>query len=717
MSLRQQTFSVEGMTCASCATSLETFLSSHHKLEKVSVNYANQSATIFFDETLSVNELKKTAESIGYSLISPNQSKSSSSQQTSIQKRLFFSSVFTLPVFVISMFFKGTIPFENHLLLLLSSPVLFWSGSSFFKQAFKKIQHGIFNMDTLVSLSTGTAYCYSVYNTFFHPQGHIYYESSVVIITLILLGKFLEERAKKKTNTAIHSLLSLQPKKAHVIRNNEEHQVNIKDLIINDIVLIKPGERIPVDGKIKKGESHVDESMISGEPIPVLKQKRSLVYSGTINQKGTLKVLVQKASNETLLARIIELIQKAQNEKPKIQQLVDKISSIFVPIVIATGILAALTWYFIGPEPIGDSIRTLVTVLIIACPCALGLATPTALMVGIGKAAEHGTLIKNAQALEEAHKIDTLILDKTGTITEGKPTVRKQFFLDESTLPILISIEQQSEHPLAQSITQYYKTILPATTSNFKSLTGQGAKALFNNEFHFVGNLDLMVKNSISIPPQIQDEYDNYLLSNYTTIFFSNSSTVIGLIGITDQVKPKSIEAISNIQRQGIHVLMLTGDNNYTAKHIASKTNIKEYKAEVKPDEKGEIIKDLQRRGKVVAMAGDGINDAHALAQSDIGIAMGNGTDIAIETADVTLLTSDLSHINTLIQTSKSTYSTIKQNLFWAFIYNIIGIPIAAGVLYPFNGFLLNPMIAGGAMALSSISVVMNSLRLKNSSL
>lgn len=729
-------FKVEGMTCASCASSLESYIGAQKGVFKVSANYANKTAKIEFDQSIiSEEKLDKAAKDIGYSLLlgsdSMNQEKAELNEIKGLnllKKKLIFASIFTIPVFIISMFMMGVLPYENYIMWVLSTPVLVWSGKSFFINTFKRLKHGSTNMDTLVALSTGVAYVFSVFTTlnphYFHSQGlhaHVYFESAVVIITLILLGKYLEERAKNKTSSAIKGLMSLQAKEVCVIRNGEEIILKPEDVIKGDLVLVKPGERIPIDGKVKKGESFVDESMITGESIPMKKEKGELVFAGTVNQKGSLRILVEKASGNTLLAQIIHLVQNAQNDKPPIQKLADKVSGIFVPIVISISIVAFSVWYFVGPEPsFTPALLSLITVLIIACPCALGLATPTALMVGIGKAAENGILIKNAEALEIAHKVNELILDKTGTITEGKPRVTDVILAESNALSqAILSIESQSEHPLAEAISSYYFDlgIEKIEPDYFESITGEGAKGKVNGRTYYIGNEKLMKENNLSISDDVKSNYKLLTEQAKTVVFVADEKSVLGLIAIADQVKQSSKKAIEKLTSMGIEITMLTGDNEETAAAIAKEVGITNFKAKVLPQEKGEYIKELQNKGKIVAMSGDGINDSHALAQADLGIAMGSGTDIAMESAGVTLMHSDLEQIARMVQLSKNTMSTIRQNLFWAFIYNIIGIPLAAGVLYPFNGFLLNPMIAGGAMAMSSVSVVANSLRLKNKNL
>ncbi|WP_020531091.1 heavy metal translocating P-type ATPase [Flexithrix dorotheae] len=724
---------VLGMTCASCAVSLESYLTPLEGVSNVSVNYPNQSVSLTYDKNLiSLNQLKQKAQEIGYEIIlEENASDKIDEIEKERHKRhgikLIVSAIFALPVFVMAMFFMGKIPYENWIMMGLSIPVLFWSGREFYSIAWKKMRHFSANMDTLVALSTGVAFIFSVINTvfphFLENQGivaHVYFESAVVIIMFILLGRYLEEGAKSKTSLAIKKLIGLKPKMVTVIRNGEEQVIPYNEIIGGELILLKPGDRIPVDGKVKKGNSFVDESMISGEPIPVEKNKGKTVFAGTINQKGSLFIISQRIGEETLLSKIIHQVEKAQASKPKIQKLVDKIAGIFVPIVIGLSIITFMIWYFFGPEPrIVHALVSLITVLIIACPCALGLATPTALMVGIGRGAQLGILVKDAQSLEMAYKINTLILDKTGTLTEGRPMVTDMIWSKEKSSErlkgILLSIESRSEHPIAEAITIYLRKnqVVEEDTESFESFTGMGALVKYEGNKYLVGNTKLMNHYKVKISPNFTKMAMELEKEAKTVVYFSNNNQVEAIIAVADRVKKEAEMAIKQVKKMGIEVVMLTGDNKAVAKVIAQEVGIENYKANLLPADKGDYIEEIQKRGKVVAMAGDGINDSHGLAQANVGIAMGSGSDIAMESASLTLMTSNLNHIVMAIKLSKATMQTIRQNLFWAFIYNIIAIPIAAGILYPISGFLLNPMIAGAAMALSSISVLANSLRLK----
>jgi P-type Cu2+ transporter len=579
-------------------------------------------------------------------------------------------------------------------------------------------------MDTLVALSTGVAYIYSAFNTLFphvlhnfglHP--HVYFEAAAVIIAFILLGRLLEEKAKGNTSSAIKKLMGLQPKMVTVIKGDgNQVQISIDKVEKGDIILVKPGDKIAVDGTVTGGSSYVDESMLSGEPVPILKEEDEKVFAGTINQKGSFQFRAEKVGAETMLSQIIRMVQEAQGSKAPVQKLVDKIAGIFVPVVITIAITAFIVWMIFGGENgFTHGLLSLITVLVIACPCALGLATPTAIMVGVGKGAEAGILIKDAESLELAKKVNAVVLDKTGTITEGRPVVTDMEWVsdDEHSKQILKALEKQSEHPLAEAVVNHLENLTDVQVSNFESITGKGAKAIYENATYLVGNKKLLDEAGIAIPQQLEQKAAQWSQESKTVIWFADDNKALSVIAIADKVKETSAEAVKRLHDSGVEVYMLTGDNEATAKAISSQTGIRHYKAEVLPAEKAEFVKQLQSEGKIVAMAGDGINDSTALAQADVSIAMGKGSDIAMDVARMTIISSDLNKIPAAIRLSKQTVTTIRQNLFWAFIYNLIGIPIAAGILYPINGFLLNPMIAGAAMALSSVSVVSNSLRLK----
>lgn len=727
----KHTFPVLGMTCASCASSAESIVTFQEGVVNASVNFATGNLTVeYLPNMTDASKLQKAVQSIGYDLLIENETKQQETLEAlhaqkfqKLKNKTTWAIILSFPVVVIGMFFMD-IPYANQIMWLFSTPVVLWLGKDFFINAWKQAKHRSANMDTLVALSTGIAYLFSVFNMlfedFWHQRGlhaHVYFEAAAVIIAFILLGKLLEEKAKGNTSTAIKKLMGLQPKTVIIIQpDGTEKQIAIEEVNAGDVILVKPGEKIAVDGMVVSGSSYVDESMLSGEPVPVLKKENEKVFAGTINQKGSFRFEAVKVGKETMLAQIIKMVQDAQGSKAPVQKLVDKIAGIFVPVVIGIAILTFVLWLILG----GDNgwvqgLLAAVTVLVIACPCALGLATPTAIMVGVGKGAENGILIKDAESLELAKKVTAIVLDKTGTITEGRPQVTGIQWLnnDDTTQTILLSIEKQSEHPLAEAVVKHLEDVSTVALSLFDSITGKGAKANYNNETYFVGNKKLLTENNIVIASPLQKQADEWGSQSKTVIWFSDSKQALSVIAISDKIKETSVEAIKEIQEMGIELYMLTGDNEATAKAIAQQTGIGHYKAEVMPQHKADFIKELQQQGKVVAMVGDGINDSTALATADVSIAMGKGSDIAMDVAKMTIISSDLTKIPQAIRLSKQTVATIKQNLFWAFIYNLIGIPIAAGILYPINGFLLNPMIAGAAMALSSVSVVTNSLRLK----
>lgn len=724
-------FPVTGMTCASCAVSVESMLKHQKGVIDAAVNYANASAKVEYDsDVASLDDFKKAMQAIGYDMIieeDGNVNELVETQQKNhyeeLKKKTIGASLLTLPVFIIGMFFMD-MPYGNEIMWFFATPVLFWYGKDFFRNAWKQLKHRSANMDTLVALSTGIAYIFSVFNTlfadFWHQRGlhaHVYFEAATVVIAFILLGKLLEEKAKGNTASAIKKLMGLQPKTVTVVKDNGEFmEVPIESIVLDDLILVKPGEKIAVDGEVVSGSSFVDESMISGEPVPVEKGIGTTVFAGTLNQKGSLQFRARKVGGDTLLAHIIKMVQNAQGSKAPVQKLVDKIAGIFVPIVVGISILTLIVWLIFGGENgFTQGLMAMVTVLVIACPCALGLATPTAIMVGVGKGAEQGILIKDAESLELAQKVDTIILDKTGTITEGKPKVAATKWLHDNAAKatVLKTIEKQSEHPLAQAVVEEYALLDTIGLDHFESITGFGVKATAGGETYFVGNQKLMENEKIRISDELQQFANEYYQNAATVLFFGSTQEVLAIIAVQDAIKPTSVHAIEELQRDGIEVIMLTGDNEATAASVSRQLNIKRYKAGVLPQDKSDFVKQLQKEGRVVAMVGDGINDSAALAQANVSIAMGKGSDIAMDVAHMTIISSDLKKIPVAIHLSKQTVKTIKQNLFWAFIYNVIGIPIAAGVLFPINGFLLNPMIAGAAMAMSSVSVVSNSLLLK----
>lgn len=730
----KETFPVLEMTCAACAVSVESMLKSAEGVRDAQVNFANQDVWIEYNPSVATAEsLQNTVRSIGYDLVIEKENRQEIKEEAQlkhlagIRKRFTWSALLSVPVVIIGMFFMD-MPYGNWIMMALSAPVVFYFGRSFFINAWKQARYRKANMDTLVALSTGVAWIFSLFNTafpdFWHQRGihpHVYYEAAAVVIAFISLGKLLEEKAKSNTSSALKKLMGLQPKTVTLVTDeNQTREIPISQVKINDLLLVKPGDKIPVDGSVTAGNSFVDESMISGEPVPVAKNAGDKVFAGTINQKGSFRFRAEKVGGETLLAQIIKMVQEAQGSKAPVQKLVDKIAGIFVPVVISISILTFITWMIVGGEhAFTQALLTAVTVLVIACPCALGLATPTAIMVGVGKGAENNILIKDAESLELAHKVNSIVLDKTGTITEGKPEVTDLQFVPETDealgRSVLLAIEEQSEHPLAEAVVRKLKeentTALPIP--RIESITGTGVMAAYNGRNWLVGNKKLMNDYGVPIPADVEATMLSLQQQAKTVVLFASGKMIIAIIAIADTIKPSSKEAIKKMQDQGIDVYMLTGDNQQTAGAIAREVGLKHYKAEVLPADKAAFIQELQKSGKVVAMVGDGINDSHALAQADVSIAMGKGSDIAMDVAKMTLITSDLNSIPAALRLSTLTVKAIRQNLFWAFIYNLIGIPIAAGLLYPVNGFLLDPMIAGAAMALSSVSVVGNSLRLK----
>lgn len=727
----KKSFPVLNMTCASCAVSAESTAQSVPGVIIANVNFATATLSVeYLPNMTNPSALQKAVQSAGYDLLIENES---SRQETleamhekkwsALKSKTIWAIILSLPVVVIGMFFMD-IPYANEIMWLFTTPVVLWIGKDFFVNAFKQAKHSSANMDTLVALSTGIAYVFSVFNMlfpdFWHRQGlhaHVYFEAAAVVITFILLGKLLEEKAKGNTSTAIKKLMGLQPKTVRVLHTDgAEKQTAIEDVMIGDVIVVKPGEKIAVDGLVLSGNSYVDESMLSGEPIPVLKIEHEKVFAGTINQKGSFQFKAVKIGKDTMLSQIIKMVQDAQGSKAPVQKLVDKIAAVFVPVVIGIAILTFILWLLLGGENgMVQGLLAAVTVLVIACPCALGLATPTAIMVGVGKGAENGILIKDAESLELAKNVNAIVLDKTGTITQGRPEVSAIKWLVENNVlkQILFSIEKQSEHPLAEAVVKYLNQVEKIAISSFESITGKGAKATYENESYLVGNKRLLIENKIDIGDELLQQADEWAKQSKTIIWFSDSQKVLSVIAIADKIKETSVAAIQQLHEMAIELYMLTGDNEASAKAIAQQTGVLNYKAEVLPQYKADFIKELQSKGKVVAMVGDGINDSTALATADISIAMGKGSDIAMDVAKMTIISSDLTKIPQAIKLSKQTVVTIKQNLFWAFVYNLIGIPIAAGILYPVNGFLLNPMIAGAAMALSSVSVVSNSLLLK----
>ena len=726
----KNTYPVLGMSCASCAARVDKTLNGLPGVYQATVNYATAVAQVEYNPKVCSDAILQSAvQDAGYDLlVDTGEDVTNKAEEIrlaryrKIKRRTVVALLLSLPIMVISMFFED-ISSLKYVLWILATPVVFGLGREFYINAWRQLKHGTSNMDTLVAVSTGIAYTFSVFNLLFPDfwlsrgiEPHIYFEAASVIIAFILLGRLLEERAKQNTSTAIKKLIGLQPKTVTIIVDSDERTVPITAVQKGDTILVKPGERIAVDGMVVTGESYVDESMLNGEPVPLHKQSGEKVFAGTINQKGTFWFIADKIGSDTMLAQIIRMVQDAQGSKAPVQKLVDRIARFFVPAIISISIIAFIAWIFLAPtNGFTNGLLAMVTVLIIACPCALGLATPTAIMVGIGKGAEKGILIKDAQSLEIAQKIDTIILDKTGTITAGHPIVVESLWENgfEHSRKILYSLEKLSEHPLSDAVVNTLQNEKEISIDKFENVPGKGVKGVVGSQTYYVGNLSLLNDNHITIASHLQELANKWTQKAKTLVWFADSTQAIAAIALTDEIKQTSAQAISQLQEMGVEVYMLTGDNAISAQAISRKVGINHYKAGVLPNEKAQFIKELQANGKTVGMVGDGINDSAALAQADLSIAMGQGSDIAVDTAMATILSSDLLKIPETIRLSQLTIKTIYQNLFWAFIYNLIGIPIAAGIFYSVNGFLLNPMWASAAMAFSSVSVVLNSLRLK----
>lgn len=726
----KNTYPVLGMSCASCAARVDKTLNGLPGVYQATVNYATAVAQVEYNpEVCSDATLQSAVQDAGYDLlvdtgedVADKAEEIRLTRYRKIKRRTVAALLLSLPIMIISMFFED-ISSLKYVLWILATPVVFGLGREFYINAWRQLKHGTSNMDTLVAVSTGIAYTFSVFNLLFPDfwlsrgiEPHIYFEAASVIIAFILLGRLLEERAKQNTSSAIKKLIGLQPKTVIIIVDSDERTVPITAVQKGDTILVKPGERIAVDGVVVTGESYVDESMLNGEPVPMHKQSGEKVFAGTINQKGTFRFIADKIGSDTMLAQIIRMVQDAQGSKAPVQKLVDRIARFFVPAIISISIIAFIAWIFLAPtNGFTNGLLAMVTVLIIACPCALGLATPTAIMVGIGKGAEKGILIKDAQSLEIAQKIDTIILDKTGTITAGHPVVVESLWENgfEHSRKILYSLEKLSEHPLSDAVVNTLQNEKEISIDKFENVPGKGVKGIVGSQTYYAGNLSLLNDNHITIASHLQELANKWTQEAKTLVWFADSTQAIAAIALTDEIKQTSAQAISQLQKMGVEVYMLTGDNAISAQAISRKVGINHYKAGVLPNEKAQFIKELQANGKKVGMVGDGINDSAALAQADLSIAMGQGSDIAVDTAMATILSSDLLKIPETIRLSQLTIKTIYQNLFWAFIYNLIGIPIAAGIFYSVNRFLLNPMWASAAMAFSSVSVVLNSLRLK----
>jgi len=732
---------VRGMHCASCVLKVEKAIKKVPNVLNANVNLATEKATVSYQGDLDLKQVKKEVQKTGYDIIAPMRDKMNmpghdhaamlkEHEITDLKKRFFISAILSVLILIGTYqdFLGINVPRETMfiILLLLTIPVQFYIGSVFHKIALRNLKHFNFDMNSLVSIGTFAAFTYSLFVILFPSlftgtslKADVYFDTAAVIITLIILGRYLEAKAKFRTSGAIKKLMGLQAKYALVIRNNKELRIPIEEIRINDILIIKAGEKIPTDGIITFGYSSVDESMITGESIPVEKKIKDVVIGGTINKNGMLRIRATKIGKDTMLSQIIKLVQEAQGSKAPIQRLADKIASIFVPIVVVISILTFLIWYFFGPQPsFNFALLNFVAVLIIACPCAMGLATPTAIMVGTGKGAEQGILIKDAEALEIAHKTNVIIFDKTGTLTKGKPEVNDiisfEKYSEKDVLYYSSIAEKHSNHPLGEGILEKAKQLKSKIPNpdKFENIPGHGVKAIYNKKIILNGNRKLMKDFKIKIN-KYEKQLEKLESHGKTAMFVALNKKVIGIIAVSDVIKENSLEAIKELQRLKKEVYMMTGDNETTGKAIASQLGIKNILANVLPNQKAEKVKELQKRGKIVTFVGDGINDAPALAQANLGIALGTGTDVALETGSIVLVKNDLRDVVKAIRLSKFTLRKIKQNLFWAFIYNVVGIPLAAGVLYPGFGYLLDPMFAAGAMAFSSVSVVSNSLLMR----
>lgn len=735
--MEKRTFPVLEMSCAVCAASVESIVRELKGVREAAVNFAAGTLSVEYDPSeVTPQQMREAVQAIGYDLIIDEENASELQEQEQrkhylvLRRRTLWAWLLGIPVMLLGMVWMHE-PWSPWVQLVLTVPVLFVFGRSFYVTGWRQARHGKANMDTLVALSTSIAFLFSLFNTlfpqFWYDRGlepHVYYEAAAMIVAFVLLGKMLEERAKGSTSSAIRKLMGLQPKTARLIEaDGTEREVPIAQLKPGNRVSVRPGERIPVDGLLAEGHSYVDESMISGEPLPVGKKVGDKVLAGTINQRGSFILEATQVGAGTVLARIVQMVQEAQGSKAPVQRIVDRVSSVFVPTVIGISILTFIVWMVAGgSSSLSYGLLSAVSVLVIACPCALGLATPTALMVGIGKAAEHHILIKDAFALENMCRIDTVVLDKTGTLTEGKPTVTDWLWLapsDETAAlrSVLLAAEMKSEHPLATAIVTALQETEAVEVSEFRSLTGKGIVVGIDGTDYWVGSRVLAMEYVPGVPESVTAQAERWQEAGKSVIWYGRGSELLAIAAIADPVKPTSVEAVRELERMGIEVHMLTGDGRKTAVAVAGELGLKRFEAEVLPDDKEQYIKVLQSQGHRVAMVGDGINDSQALARADVSVAMGRGTDIAMDVAMVTLMTSDLMLLPKAVTLSRRTVRLIRQNLFWAFIYNLIGIPLAAGVLYPAYGILLNPMLASAAMAFSSVSVVLNSLRLKWSKL
>ena len=720
------------MSCAVCANNVESTVGALSGVEEATVNFAANTLSVRFrPSVITLQQIQEAVQAAGHDLIIESEDPLAEQEEMSrkhykkLKRNTIGAWILSVPLALLGMVFMH-LPYANWIMMVLALAIMLLFGRSFYVSGARHAIQGKANMDTLVALSTSIAFIFSFFNTvypqFWYERGlepHVYYEASGVIIAFVLLGKLMEERAKNSTSSAIKGLMGLQPKTARRIIDGKEEEVPISSLQGGNVLSVRPGEKIPVDGLLLQGSSSADESMLSGEPIPIEKSAGDRVLAGTINQKGAFTMEATGVGNDTILAQIVQMVQAAQGSKAPVQRIVDKISGIFVPVVVLLSVITFVCWMVIGGSSyFSYALLSAVSVLVIACPCALGLATPTALMVGMGKGAERHILIKDAFALENLCKVDTVVLDKTGTLTEGVPVVTESCWLTESNvcyLNTLYTAELKSEHPLASAIIRWLEDSGASTceAEGFESLTGRGIRMEVEGITYWVGSQGLLEMFGAEIPEKTMEQILHWQEDGQSVVYYGKGNELLAALAISDRIKPTSAAAVKELTAMGIEVHLLTGDGIKTADRVAHSLGIKYFKAEVMPNDKEEYILSLQKLGKKVAMVGDGINDSQALARADVSIAMGKGTDIAMDVAMITLITSDLLLLPEAIKLSRRTVRLIRQNLFWAFIYNLIGIPLAAGVLFPINGLLLNPMLASAAMAFSSVSVVLNSLRLK----
>ncbi|MDX2303504.1 MAG: heavy metal translocating P-type ATPase [Microscillaceae bacterium] len=730
----KESFLIQGMSCASCAVSIESYLKDREGIKDLSVNLAGNTLSLTYaPELIPASRIQALLQEIGFDLyLEANTQESLTEIQQNTLKDLknkaLWATLLALPVFVLSMFLADIILYTREISWVLTTAIVFLYGKGFYIRAFKKALHFQANMDTLIALGTGSAYLYSVWNMlypdFFMQTGQhapIYFESVAVIIAFILLGKYLEERAKHQSGEAIQKLMELQPTQVRVIRNAQELEIPLDEVLVLERVVVRPFEKIPVDGKLIKGEAWLDESMINGESLPILKNKGDQVFAGTLNQSGTLLILAEKVGKDTVLAQITRIVREAQGSKAPAQKLADQIAGIFVPIVLLIAFLSLSLWLLWGGTAYWpQAFLSFVSVLVVACPCALGLATPTAVMVGIGKAAEAGILVRDAESLETLHWADTFIFDKTGTLTIGKPSVLQIYRADEQDIhdldKYLFTLATQSNHPLSKALYNYLQTkgdSINYTTEDVTDSPGLGVKATINSQNFYLGSEAFMLQNKQEIPQNIRFQAQLWQKEAYSLVYFAQQGTVKTLVALQDQLREQAVHVIQTLQEAGKNIYILSGDQVTATEAIAHRLGIRNYQAKLMPSDKSAIIRRLKEEGHTVAMVGDGVNDAEALVLAQVGVAMGKGTDIARQVAGITLMHSDLGALPKAIRLSAATSRSIQQNLFWAFFYNLLCIPIAAGILFPLNGFLLNPMIAGAVMAFSSVTVVGNSLRLK----